>query len=61
MCDVIEQIRAEGRAEGLAQAKNELIMNLIKANAGTLEQIAAWVKLSVSDVKKIAGKIPVQA
>ena len=54
MCDVVEQIRAEGKAEG----KNELIMNLVKAKAGTLEQIASWLKLSVSEVKKIAGKIP---
>ena len=66
MCDVVEQIRAEGRAEGKAEGKaegraegkNELIMNLVKAKAGTLEQIASWLKLSVSEVKKIAGKIP---
>ena len=33
-------------------------MNLIKAKAGTLEQIASWLKLSVSEIKKIAEKIP---
>ena len=53
MCDVVEKIKAEG--------KEEIIRNLIESNAGTLEQIAAWVKLPVKEVKKIAAKVPVQA
>lgn len=53
MCDVVEKIKAEG--------KEEIIRNLIESNAGTLEQIAAWVKLPVKEVKKIAAKVSVQA
>lgn len=61
MCDVVEKIRNEGRGEGALAAKEEIIRNLIESNAGTLEQIAAWVKLPVKEVKKIAAKVPVQA
>ena len=53
MCEVVEKIKNEG--------KEEIIRNLIESNAGTLEQIAAWVKLPVKEVKKIANKVPVQA
>ena len=53
MCEVVEKIKAEG--------KEEIIRNLIESNAGTLEQIAAWVKLPVKEVKKISAKVPVQA
>ena len=59
MCDVVERIRDEGRDEGFAKAKEELIINLIQSNAGTIEQIAAWSKLPVKEVKKIAQKVPV--
>lgn len=53
MCEVVEKIKNQG--------KEELIRNLIESNAGTLEQIATWVKLPVKEVKKIAAKVPVQA
>lgn len=43
------------------QVKEEIIRNLIESNAGTLEQIAAWVKLPVKEVKEIAEKVPVKA
>ncbi len=57
MCEVVEKIKNEG----ILEAKEEIIRNLIESNAGTLEQIAAWVKLPVKEVKKIAAKVPVQA
>ncbi|MBR5401002.1 MAG: Rpn family recombination-promoting nuclease/putative transposase [Treponema sp.] len=57
MCEVVEKIKNEG----VIEAKAEIIRNLIESNAGTLEQIAAWVKLPVKEVKKIAAKVPVQA
>ena len=53
--------RDEGRNEGFAKAKEELIINLIESNAGTIEQIATWVKLPVKEVKKIAATVPVEA
>ena len=65
MCDVVERIRNDGRIEGRTEGRTEeqerIIMNLIESNAGTIEQIAAWVKLPVKEVKKIARKIPVNA
>ena len=57
MCNVVERIRNDGRTEG----QERIIMNLIESNAGTIEQIAAWVKLPVKEVQKIARKVPVNA
>ncbi|MDY4526243.1 MAG: hypothetical protein SPE03_14575 [Treponema sp.] len=69
MCDVVERIRndgitegrIEGRIEGRTEEQERIIMNLIESNAGTIEQIAAWVKLPVKEVQKIARKVPVNA
>ena len=69
MCDVVERIRDDGRTEGRIEGRIEgrteeqerIIMNLIESNAGTIEQIAAWVKLPVKEVQKIAQKVPVNA
>ena len=73
MCDVVERIRndgiteginkgiLEGRIEGRTEEQERIIMNLIESNAGTIEQIAAWVKLPVKEVQKIAKKVPVNA
>ena len=65
MCDVVERIRDDGRTEGRIEGRTEeqerIIMNLIESNAGTIEQIAAWVKLPVKEVQKIAKKVPVNA
>lgn len=51
MDDVIARIENRG--------KEEIILRLIESNAGTIEQIAEWVKLPVEEVKKIAQKVPV--
>ena len=63
MCDVVERIRDEGRveecAEGQENAREEMILNLLESNAGSIEQIAAWVKLPVKEVKRIAQKVTV--
>lgn len=61
MCDVVERIRNDGRIEGRTEEQERIIMNLIESNAGTIEQIAAWVKLPVKEVQKIARKVPVNA
>lgn len=57
MCDVVERIRNDGRTE----EQERIIMNLIESNAGSIEQIAAWVKLPVKEVQKIARKVSVNA
>ena len=36
-----------------------MILNLLESNAGSIEQIAAWVKLPVKEVKRIAQKVTV--
>ena len=61
MCDVVKRIRDDGRTEGRTEEQERIIMNLIESNAGTIEQIAAWVKLPVKEVQKIARKVPVNA
>lgn len=61
MCDVVERIRNDGRTEGRTEEQERIIINLIESNAGTIEQIAAWVKLPVKEVQKIARKVPVNA
>ena len=63
MCDVVERIRNEGRVQGRSEgqenAREEMILNLLESNAGSIEQIAAWVKLPVKEVKRIAQKVTV--
>ena len=61
MCDVVKRIRDDGRTEGITEGQERVIMNLIESNAGTIEQIAAWVKLPIKEVQKIAKKVPVNA
>lgn len=61
MCDVVERIRNDGRTEGRTEEQERIIMNLIESNAGTIEQIAAWVKLPVKEVQNIARKVPVNS
>ena len=53
----IEKYTNKGRTE----AQVSIVRNLIESNAGTIEQIAEWVKLPVEEVKKIASKVPVKA
>ena len=53
--------RKEGLNEGVLAGKAEVINNLIESKAGSLEQIAAWVKLPVKEVKKLAAKVPAKA
>ena len=61
----VETIKNEGRKEGLNEGvlagKAEVINNLIESKAGSLEQIAAWVKLPVKEVKKLAAKVPAKS
>ena len=45
---IAEYFRDDGRTEGIAKEQERIIMNLIESNAGTIEQIAAWVKFPVS-------------
>ena len=61
MCDVVEKIENRGFVKGQENAKEEVIINLLASNAGSIEQIAAWVKLPVKEVKKIAQKVPAHA
>lgn len=53
----IEKYTNKGRTE----AQKSIVRNLIESNAGTIEQIAEWVKLPIEEVKKIASKVPVKA
>ena len=59
MCDVVERIINKGIVQGKAEGKKELIENLLKSNAGSVEQIAAWVKFPVEEIQRIAAKVPV--
>ncbi len=69
MCDIvqsfvnegIERGIEEGIERGIEKGKAELIANLIESDAGSIEQIAAWVKLPVSEVKKLAEKVQAKA
>ena len=69
MCDLVERIRDEGRnegrTEGITEGRNEateeLIRNLIDSRAGSIEQIAAWVKLPADYIRKIVNELSVKA
>ena len=66
MCEIVESFVREGIEKGIEQGieqgikrgKVELIKNLIESKAGSLEQIASWVKMSLAEVQKIADKTP---
>ena len=64
MCEVVQKIIEKGRTEGRLAGKLEeqsiIIRNLIESNAGSIEQIAAWTKLPVNDVQKIAETVTVR-
>lgn len=53
MCDIVRGFVNEG--------KEEVIRKMLEAKLVTPEQIASLLKISVSEVKKIAEKIPVEA
>lgn len=57
MGNFLEECMERGRK----QEKEKIIMNLIESNAGSIEQIAEWVKLPVSEVEKIAQKVSSKA
>ncbi len=63
MCDIVQSFvnkgRAEGMQTGLAEGKAEIIRKMLDAKALTVEQIADILKLPVSEIKKIAQKVPV--
>ena len=65
MCDIVQGFVNEGIEKGIEkgilEGQRNIIINLIKSNAGSIEQIAAWTKLPVNEVKMIAEKIPIQA
>lgn len=53
MCDIVKSF--------VDQGKEEIIQNLLESHAGSVEQIAAWVKLPVEEVQEIARKVPVMS
>ena len=67
MCDIVQSFVNKGRAEGmqtgmakgLAEGKAEIIRKMLDAKALTVEQIADILKLPVSEIKKIAQKVPI--
>lgn len=59
MCDFIDNYINKGIEKGREEEKTKLIRNLIESNAGSIEQIADWVKLPINEVQKIAEKVPV--
>lgn len=59
MCDVVERIRNDGINKGILEGQKNIIRNLIESKAGSIEQIAEWVKLPVKEVKKIARETQV--
>ena len=65
MCDIVQGFVNEGIEKGIEkgilEGQQNIIINLIKSNAGSIEQIAAWTKLPVKEVEKIAEKVPIQA
>ncbi len=54
----LEQGIEQGIERGIEKEQERIIMNLIESNAGSIGQIAAWVKLPVEQVQRIAEKVP---
>ncbi len=58
MCDVVEKIVNKGIEQGIEQGKEEIIRKMLDANFATEQQIADLLKISVSQVQKIAHRVP---
>ena len=57
----MERIFDDYLNKGIEKGREETIKKLLEANALTTEQIAEILKLPLSEVKKIASKVPVEA
>ena len=53
MCEIWEEIKAEGKAEGRAEGRREAIKILLADKNYTVEKIAKMFGLSVAEVKKL--------
>ena len=49
---------AEGKAEGRAEVSREVAEGLIKLGKDTLEEIAEFCELPLSDVQELAQNLP---
>lgn len=59
MCEIVQKFISQGKAEGKEENQKETILNLLDAKAGTVEQIATWLKIPIEVVRNIAEKMPV--
>ena len=57
MCEEMEKLRAEGKAEGITEGKKEMAMNLLKDGELPVEKIAAAAGLSVDEIEDIKKNI----
>ena len=57
MCEIVQGFISEGREKG----RNEVIKKVLESKLVTPEQIAEILQLSVTEVKKIAKKVSVEA
>ena len=57
MCEEMEKLWEEGRAEGIAEVKREMAMNLLKDGELPVEKIAAALGLSVEEIEEIKKNI----
>ena len=62
-CRIVEEYGDERAAEAAAEAKNEIVENLLQDGSLSVEDIAAIVKVPLERVKQMAERLaaPVQA
>lgn len=56
MSSVVEEIREEGRAEGVREANLATALQMLKMGRFTLEDIAAITRLNLDEIREIAEK-----
>lgn len=60
MCSVIQNIKAEGGAEGCAESRAELIEAMLRSGKSP-DEIASFTGISLDEVKQVEGAMLVQA
>ena len=56
MCKIMEEIREEGRAEGMEKGRAEIIFNMLE-NGKTPEEISDFAGIPLEQIKRVKEKL----
>ena len=57
MCEIMEQLQAEGRAEGRSQMAIDIAIDMLRDNK-PLDEIAKYSRLPLERIQELASTLP---